>query len=64
MKSIRHYGIECYKQSDLKKSLPKEKYDGFMKWMAGQTAIPYKNDVLVYKHDFEKWKHGNREDID
>ena len=32
--------------------------DNFMKWFAGQTGAIHNGDLIVYKHDYERWLLG------
>jgi len=64
MKLIKHknykgYLIKQIRRKYLRKG-KKEEWERFSRWMEGQTGALYKGDLVVYKHDYDRFLAGAR----
>lgn len=47
-----------YTARNLREVLSKMELDSFKEWFSGSTGVIHDNDLLVYKHDFDRWSAG------
>jgi hypothetical protein len=49
---------EGYTLSNIKEVLDEKNFATFTKWISGQTVGIYKDESLIYRHDFERFLKG------
>lgn len=47
-----------YSLKNIKECLSPQKWTQFQSWISGQTVGDYKNEPLVYAHDFNRFMKG------
>lgn len=58
LKLIKKGRIHGYKMNDVMKVLGEKEFAKFKQWIWGQTVAVYKNDMIVYQGDFERYLLG------
>lgn len=58
LKLVTNGDVEGYMLSNIKKNLHPKQWVQFQLWISGQTVAEYKNELLVYSHDFERFMRG------
>ena len=58
LKLIKVSAIKGYTISNIKEVLGEKEYKRFKKWIYGQTVGIYKEEDLIYRHDYESFLAG------